>query len=307
MAMRMLVANGCLSPAQATPKTQRLRVARQRLAEDLTATPREAPMEIDLAGCTAVVTGSTAGIGLAIAAGLAGAGARIVITGRTQGRVDQAMKSVRESVPRVDIVGVAADLGTEAGAVNLIRREPEADILVNNLGIFEPRPFFDIPDDEWRRFFEINVLSGVRLSRHYAQGMMQRGWGRIQFISSESALQIPAEMVHYGTTKTAQLAVTRGLAETLAGSGITVNAVLPGPTRSEGVRDFYAKVATAQGESIQDVERDFIRTHHPTSLIQRLAMPEEVANMCVYLASQQASATTGASIRVDGGVVRSIA
>lgn len=264
-------------------------------------------MNIDLTGCTAVVTGSTGGIGLAIAIGLSAAGSRVVITGRTQSRVDQAVELVREHATNPEVVGVAGDLSTLDGVRNLIDQEPEADILVNNLGIFEPKPFFEIPDEDWLRFFEINVLSGVRLSRHYAQGMAQRGWGRIQFISSESALQIPSEMIHYGTTKTAQLAVARGLAETLSGSGVTVNAVLPGPTRSEGVSQFFGQIADAQGKSVQDVERDFIITHRPTSLIERLATPEEVANMCVYLASPQASATTGASIRVDGGVVRSIA
>ena len=264
-------------------------------------------MNVDLTGCTAVVTGSTGGIGLAIAIGLSTAGAKVIVTGRTQGRVDHAVEVVREHATNPDVGGVAGDLSTLDGVRNLIEQEPEADILVNNLGIFEPKPFFDIPDADWLRYFEINVLSGVRLSRHYAQGMVQRGWGRIQFISSESALQIPSEMVHYGMTKTAQLAVARGLAETLSGSGVTVNAVLPGPTRSEGVSQFFDQIAAAQGKSVQDVERDFIITHRPTSLIERLATPEEVANMCVYLASPQASATTGASIRVDGGVVRSIA
>ncbi len=264
-------------------------------------------MNIDLSGCTAVVTGSTGGIGLAIAIGLSAAGSKVVVTGRTQSRVDHAVEVVLEHATNPEVVGVAGDLSTPDGVRNLIEREPEADILVNNLGIFEPRPFFDIPDEDWLRFFEINVLSGVRLSRHYAQGMTKRGWGRIQFISSESALQIPSEMIHYGMTKTAQLAVARGLAETLSGSGVTVNAVLPGPTRSEGVSQLFDQIAATQGKSVQDVERDFIITHRPTSLIERLATPEEVASMCVYLASPQASATTGASIRVDGGVVRSIA
>jgi len=264
-------------------------------------------MHIQLKGRTAIVTGSTAGIGLAIATGLAGTGARVVITGRTQARVDEAIASIKASVSSADVTGVAGDLGTAEGARELIAKFPEADILVNNLGIFEPKPFAEISDEEWMRFFEVNVLSGVRLSRHYAQGMAKRGWGRIQFISSESGLQIPAEMVHYGTTKTAQLAVSRGLAETLAGTGVTVNAILPGPTRSEGVGDFFAKIAKEQGVSQEQVERDFIKTHRPSSLIQRLATVEEVANLSVYLASEQASATNGAAMRVDGGVVRSIA
>jgi NAD(P)-dependent dehydrogenase (short-subunit alcohol dehydrogenase family) len=221
--------------------------------------------------------------------------------------VDEAIATIGRQVTDARLAGVAADLGTSDGAKRLIREVPETDILVNNLGIFEPKAFFDIPDEDWLRFFEVNVMSGIRLSRHYAQGMVKRGWGRIQFVASESALQIPAEMVHYGTTKTAQLAVSRGLAETLAGTGVTVNAVLPGPTRSEGVGGFFGKIAAEQGVSQEQVERDFIATHRPTSLIRRLASVKEVANLCVYLASEQASATTGAAMRVDGGVVRSIA
>lgn len=263
-------------------------------------------MHIDLSHRTAIVTGSTAGIGLAIARGLAASGARVVVTGRTQPRVDEAIATLAGEVPGARVSGVAGDLGTLEGAQALIDAEPSADILVNNLGIFEPKAFFDIPDDDWMRFFEVNVLSGIRLSRHYAQGMAQRGWGRIQFISSESGVQIPTEMVHYGTTKTAQLAVSRGLAETLAGTGVTVNAILPGPTRSEGVGDFFGKIAAEHGKSLAEVERDFISTHRPTSLIQRLATVDEVANLSVYLASEQASATTGAAVRVDGGVVRSV-
>jgi len=263
-------------------------------------------MQIQLKNRRAIVTGSTAGIGLAIAQGLAAAGAHVVVTGRTQARVDEALATIRKHVPNANVSGIAGDLGTREGAEQLIRQEPDTDILVNNLGIFEPKAFFDIPDEDWQRFFEVNVMSGVRLSRHYAQGMAKRGWGRIQFISSESGVQIPAEMVHYGTTKTAQLAISRGLAETLAGTGVTVNAVLPGPTRSEGVGDFFGKIASEQGVSQDAVERDFIATHRPSSLIKRLATVEEVANLCVYLASEQASATTGAAVRVDGGVVRSI-
>lgn len=264
-------------------------------------------MHIDLSGRTAIVTGSTAGIGLAIASGLAGTGAQVVITGRTQARVDEAIASIKSAVPKAKLTGVASDLGSAEGARQLIAQVPDADILINNLGIFEPKPFFEIPDEDWMRFFEVNVLSGVRLSRHYAQGMAKRGWGRIQFVSSESGLQIPAEMIHYGTTKTAQLAVSRGLAEALAGTGVTVNAILPGPTRSEGVGDFFAKIAKDQGISQDQVERDFIQTHRPSSLIKRLATVEEVANLSVYLASEQASATNGSAMRVDGGVVRSIA
>ena len=264
-------------------------------------------MNIDLSNRRAVVSGSTAGIGLAIAKGLARAGAEVVINGRTQARVDEALTSLHEAIPQARLSGVAADLGSAEGIEAFVAQIPETDILVNNLGIFEPKPFFDIPDADWLRFFDVNVMSGVRLSRHYAQGMRDRGWGRVLFLSSESGLQIPPEMVHYGVTKTAQLAVSRGLAETLAGTGVTVNAVLPGPTRSEGVGEFFAKMAAEQRVSLDEMERNFIAEHRPTSLIKRLATVDEVANLVVYLASEQASATTGASLRVDGGVTRSIA
>lgn len=263
-------------------------------------------MQIELNNRTAIVTGSTAGIGLAIASGLAAAGAQVIVTGRTQQRVDDAIATLSKDIPHAKVSGIAADLGTSKGAQELIEAVPAADILVNNLGIFEPKAFFDIPDEDWIRFFEVNVLSGIRLARHYALGMAKRGWGRIQFLSSESGVQIPAEMVHYGTTKTAQLAVSRGLAESLAGTGVTVNAILPGPTRSEGVGDFFGKIAAEKGISQEEVERDFIATHRPTSLIKRLATVDEIANLSVYLASEQASVTTGAAVRVDGGVVRSV-
>jgi len=263
-------------------------------------------MHIDLSKRHAIVTGSTAGIGLAIARGLAAAGAHVVVTGRTQARVDEALAEIAKTVGDARVSGVAGDLGTSAGVRQLIDATPQTDILINNLGIFEPKAFFDIPDEDWLHFFEVNVMSGVRLARHYAQGMAKRGWGRVQFVCSESAVQIPAEMVHYGVTKTAQLAVSRGLAESLAGSGVTVNAILPGPTRSEGVGDFFAKIAAEQGVPLAQIERDFIATHRPSSLIKRLATVDEVANLAVYLASEQASATTGAAMRVDGGVVRSV-
>ncbi|SFC32071.1 NAD(P)-dependent dehydrogenase, short-chain alcohol dehydrogenase family [Collimonas sp. OK412] len=269
-------------------------------------TYRENSMKIDLSDKHAVVSGSTAGIGLAIALGLAQAGATVVVNGRTQERVDQALEQIRGKVPAARLQGIAADLGTADGAALLFKQVLETDILINNLGIFEAKPFFDITDEDWQRFFDVNVMSAVRLSRHYAPGMVKRGWGRVQFLSSESGLQIPKEMVHYGMTKTALLAVSRGLAETLAGSGVTVNAVLPGPTRSEGVGDFFASMARDQGIASEELERDFLKEHRPSSLIQRLATVEEVANMVVYLASVQASATTGAALRVDGGVVRSI-
>jgi NAD(P)-dependent dehydrogenase (short-subunit alcohol dehydrogenase family) len=263
-------------------------------------------MIIDLKNKSAVVTGSTAGIGLAIAKGLAESGADVVVNGRTRLRVDEAIVQIRAEVPNAIVRGLAADLGTADGAAQLIQHVPGADILVNNLGIFEPKQFFDIPDEDWERFFRVNVLSGVRLARHYAPGMVKRGWGRVIFISSESGLQIPAEMIHYGMTKTAQLAVARGLAETVAGTGVTVNAVLPGPTRSEGVEKFVEEFGRQSGKTFAQMEKDFFRTMRPSSLIKRFATNEEVANLVVYLSSQQASATTGASLRVDGGVVRSI-
>jgi NAD(P)-dependent dehydrogenase (short-subunit alcohol dehydrogenase family) len=261
-------------------------------------------MNIDLQGKTAVVTGSTAGIGFAISQGLAECGALVVINGRSEQRVTQAMAQIRSKFPQAKVQGVAADIGTAEGANALLQQVPVADILVNNLGIVELQPFFSITDEDWERFFRVNVLSGVRLARHYTPGMMQRGWGRVIFISSESGLQVPAEMVHYGTTKTAQLAVARGLAETVAGTGVTVNAVLPGTTRSEGVERFVEQLARHSGKSFAQLENEMMA---PSSLLKRFATVDEVANMVVYLASEYASATTGASVRVDGGTVRAIA
>jgi NAD(P)-dependent dehydrogenase (short-subunit alcohol dehydrogenase family) len=258
-------------------------------------------MNLQLNGKTALVTGSTAGIGLAIASALAAEGASVIVNGRTQARVDSAMKITGAAH------GIAADLGTEAGARALIDRFPELDILVNNLGIFEPKPFAEISDDDWRRFFEVNVLSGVRLSRHYIQPMKQKNWGRIVFISSESALQVPAEMIHYGMTKTAQLVVSRGLAETTTGTAVTVNAVLPGPTASEGVDEFVNGLAKSQGVDRQSVEREFFSKARPTSILQRFETPEEIAAVVAFVCSPLASAINGAALRVDGGVVRSIA
>jgi NAD(P)-dependent dehydrogenase (short-subunit alcohol dehydrogenase family) len=264
-------------------------------------------MHIDLSNKRAVVTGSTQGIGFAIAKGLAEAGAHVVINGRSQASVDKARAKLIAEVPRASADTVAADLSGADGVAKLVRAVPETDILVNNLGIFEPKPFEQIVDDDWLRFFQTNVMSGIRLSRAYVDGMRKKNWGRIVFISSESGLNIPVEMIHYGTTKTAQLAVSRGLAESLAGTGVTVNAVLPGPTRSDGVVEFFAKMAKEQGISQAEMEKEFIAKHRPTSIIRRLATVEEVANMVVYVCSPQASATTGAALRVDGGVVRSIA
>jgi len=264
-------------------------------------------MKIELTNKHAIVTGSTSGIGFAIAQGLAAAGAAVTINGRNQRTVDAAKKRLGEQVPHAKVDGIAADLATAAGVSEFLQRISDADILVNNLGIFEPKPFAAITDEDWQRFFDTNVMSGVRLSRHYLPLMMSRGWGRIVFISSESGLNIPPEMIHYGMTKAAQLAVSRGLAEAAAGTGVTVNAVLPGPTRSEGVAEFFAKLAKEQSISNDEMEKQFIAKNRPTSLIQRLATVDEVANLVVYVCSPQASATTGAALRVDGGVVRSIA
>jgi NAD(P)-dependent dehydrogenase (short-subunit alcohol dehydrogenase family) len=263
-------------------------------------------MKIDLSGKRAVVTGSTSGIGFAIIRGLAEAGAAVVINGRSQKNIDGATRRLHEHIPQAKVEGIAADLANAAGVAAFVARVGAADILVNNLGIFEPKPFADISDADWQRFFETNVMSGVRMSRHYLPAMVRRGWGRVVFISSESALNIPVEMVHYGMTKTAQLAISRGLAETVAGTGVTVNAVLPGPTRSEGVADFFAKIAKDEGVAVEELEKQFIATHRPTSLTKRLATVDEVASMVVYVCSPQASATTGAAPRVDGGVVQYI-
>jgi NAD(P)-dependent dehydrogenase (short-subunit alcohol dehydrogenase family) len=258
-------------------------------------------MDLQLNGKTALVTGSTAGIGLAIAQALAKEGAAVIVNGRTEERVRAAMKTSGAAH------GIAADLATEAGAQKLIAEFGQVDILVNNLGIFEPKPFAEITDDDWRRFFEVNVLSGVRLSSHYIGAMKERNWGRIVFISSESALQIPPEMIHYGMTKTAQLAISRGLAETTAGTGVTVNAVLPGPTASEGVTEFVQQLAKGQGTDVAAVEREFFRDVRPSSLIKRFATPAEVAALVAFVCSPLAAAINGAALRVDGGVVRSIA
>jgi NAD(P)-dependent dehydrogenase (short-subunit alcohol dehydrogenase family) len=260
-------------------------------------------MHIDLTGKTAIVTGSTAGIGFAVARGLAEAGASVVVNGRTQVTVDRAVASLAADG---QVRGVAGDLATADGCARLIAAVPDCDILINNMGIFEQKDFFDIPDEDWERFFTTNVMSGVRLSRTYLPGMAARGWGRVVFISSESALNIPAAMIHYGFTKTAQLAVARGLAKRMAGTGVTVNAVLPGPTKSDGVAAMLKDAAEKSGQTIDEVGNAFVRTHRNSSIIQRMASVEEVANMVVYVASQQASATTGATLRVDGGVVDSI-
>ncbi|WP_413723602.1 SDR family NAD(P)-dependent oxidoreductase [Sodalis sp. RH16] len=263
-------------------------------------------MHIDLSGKTALVTASTSGIGFAIANGLARAGAAVVINGRSQDTVDKALAAIAADVPGAVLSGIAADLSDAAGVARLTDAVPKADILVNNAGIYGPKPFFRIDDDEWEHYFQTNVMSGVRLSRFYLPGMLDRNWGRIVFISSESALNIPTEMIHYGVTKTAQLAVAGGLAKLAAGSGVTVNSVLPGPTLSDGVRAMLKGSAEEAGISIEEAGADFVRTQRSTSILQRLATPEEVANLVIYTCSTQASATTGAALRVDGGVVNSI-
>ncbi|OON69069.1 SDR family NAD(P)-dependent oxidoreductase [Hymenobacter sp. CRA2] len=262
-------------------------------------------MDLQLTGKTALVTGSTAGIGLAIARRLAAEGAAVILTGRTEARLADARNSILADTPQAEVRGITVDFGRAADVQQLLAAVPTVDILINNVGIFDPKPFADIPDEDWLRFFEVNVLSGVRLSRHYFPQMLERNWGRILFISSESALQIPQEMIHYGTTKTAQLAVARGLAELTKGTGVTVNSVLPGPTASEGVQDFIGKLA-AEGQTREQAEQDFFQHARPSSLLQRFATPDEVATMVTYLASPLASATNGASVRVDGGTVRSI-
>jgi NAD(P)-dependent dehydrogenase (short-subunit alcohol dehydrogenase family) len=266
-------------------------------------------MNIDLTGKTAVVTGSTIGIGFAIAKGLAETGATVVINGRKRPAVMAAVDAIAKAVPgsSMRLRGVTADLSTAEGCNKLLDEEPNADILVNNVGIFNPQDFFEVPDDEWTRFFDINVMSGVRMSRGYAPGMVQRKWGRIVFISSESGVNIPVEMVHYGMTKTANLAVSRGLAKRLAGTGVTVNAVLPGPTLSEGVEEMLKEEVKKTGKTAEEVGTEFVKAHRSSSIIQRIATVEEVANMVVYACSAQASATTGAALRVDGGVVDTIA
>lgn len=258
-------------------------------------------MKIDLSGKTAIVTGSTGGIGLAIAQGLAEAGADVVITGRSQENVDAALSTITGAAR-----GVVADLGTAEGCAALIAAEQEADILVNNLGVYGRQDYFDISDDEWERYFQINIMSGVRLSRHYAQGMRDRGWGRIQFISSESALNIPADMVQYGVSKSALQGVSRGLAKVLAGTGVTVNTILPGPTRTEGAVSMIKGMADDRGVTPEEMEALFLQEKRPSGLLGRFAAPEEVAAMCVYAASPQASATTGAALKVEGGIVESI-
>jgi NAD(P)-dependent dehydrogenase (short-subunit alcohol dehydrogenase family) len=261
-------------------------------------------MDLQLKGKTALITGSTAGIGFAIARQLAAEGANVIINGRNAERIAAAVAKLKEANPGANISGVPADFSKAEEVAAITQRVPAVDILINNVGIFEPTPFTEITDEDWFRFYEINVLSGVRLSRYYFPKMLQAGWGRIIFISSESAVQIPAEMIHYGMTKTAQLAISRGLAELTTGTNVTVNTVLPGPTRSEGVGDFVINLARTQNITPEQAEADFFKNARPTSIIQRFATVEEVANMVTYVASPLSSATNGAALRVDGGVIK---
>jgi len=263
-------------------------------------------MDLQLTNKKALVTGSTAGIGFAIASLLAQEGASVVMNGRSKERVEDAVKRIQKEKKDSQVTGVAADLGTKEGVDLLTKKVATVDILVNNLGIFEAKPFPEITDEDWLRFFEVNVLSGARLSRFYLPLMLKKNWGRIVFISSESGLNIPVEMIHYGVTKTAQIALARGLAEMTAGTNVTINSVLPGPTRSEGVEKFVQDMAKGQGGDEGAVEKEFFRSIRPSSLLKRFATPEEVAAMVVYVCSARASATNGAALRVEGGVVRSI-
>jgi NAD(P)-dependent dehydrogenase (short-subunit alcohol dehydrogenase family) len=260
-------------------------------------------MDLQLTEKLALVSGSTKGIGLAIATGLAREGAKVIVNGRSENSVADALAKIRQTVPGAKLESFAGDLSEAATTETLVKKFPAVDILVNNLGVFEPKPFEQIPDADWQRFFNVNVLSGVRLSRAYLPGMKHKNWGRIIFISSESGVQIPAEMIHYGMTKTAQLAVSRGLSETCAGTGVTVNAVLPGPTRSDGVDEFVKQMSG--GKPFAEFEKEFFTSVRPSSLLQRFATTEEVANLVVYVCSPLSSATNGAALRVDGGTIRS--
>lgn len=263
-------------------------------------------MNIDLTGKTALVTASTGGIGLAIAQGLAASGAAVVLNGRSEASIQRAREHLLAAVPGATLHGAAADLSNAAGVDKLLAALPSIDILINNAGIFEPEDFFAASDDTWERHWQTNLMSGVRLSRALLPSLVEKGWGRVIFLSSESSRNTPVEMIHYGVSKTAQLALSRGLAKRVAGSGVTVNAVLPGPTLSEGVAAMLREEVERSGEPLEQVAKEFVLTHRPSSIIQRAASVEEVANLVVYVASPQASATTGAALRVDGGIVDDI-
>jgi NAD(P)-dependent dehydrogenase (short-subunit alcohol dehydrogenase family) len=263
-------------------------------------------MDLDLKGKIALVTGSTAGIGFAIAKRLAGEGAEVIVNGRTDERVREAVAKIEKEIRGAKVSGIAANLGSAEGCDKVVREASHVDVLVNNVGIFEPKPFEKITDADWEKFFAVNVMSGVRLSRAYLPAMKQRNWGRIVFISSESGLQIPAEMIHYGMTKTAQLAIALGLAETCEGTNVTVNSVLPGPTASEGVTEFVSNLATQQKMSPAEFEKEFFKNARPTSILKRFIEPDEIANVVAFVCSPLASAITGAAVRADGGVIRSI-
>src|ERR1700749_3456340 len=277
-----------------------------RSADILNRPLMENPMNIDLSGKTALVTGSTAGIGYAIAKGLAASGAAVVLNGRKQASVDAAVKRLGGEVSGAKLRGIAGDVSTEEGCKALVAAVPQVDILVNNAGIFEPKDFFEIPDADWSRFFEVNVMSGIRLSRAYLAGMLKRNWGRIVFISSESGLNIPTEMIHYGTTKTAQLAIARGLAQLTRGTAVTVNSLLPGPTLSEGVETFVKDLARQNKQSVDEAAANFVKQHRPSSLLQRFASVDEIANMVVFVASKEAALSNGAAVRAEGGIVDTI-
>lgn len=260
-------------------------------------------MQIKLDGKIAVVSGSTVGIGLGVAKSLAACGAKVVVNGRTQDKVDQAIAAIKSEVTDAELIGVAADLSSAEGCKVLTDAVPSADILVNNLGIYATEDFFSTDDDTWQHFFDVNVMSAIRLSRHYASSMAEKGWGRVVYVASESAVNIPSDMIHYGVSKTALLGLSRGLAKRLAGTGVTVNAVLPGPTLSEGVEEFLADMAKENDMTIEQAGVKFVKENRPSSVIQRMATVEEVANMITYTCSEQASATSGSALRVDGGVV----
>jgi NAD(P)-dependent dehydrogenase (short-subunit alcohol dehydrogenase family) len=263
-------------------------------------------MNLQLQGKTALITGATSGIGFAIAHALAAEGASIIINGRTDETVNKAKSRILSDFPQAHIQGIAADLSSAEGMKALLNKAPEVDMLINNLGIFDFKPFEQIDDDEWLHFFQVNVLSGVRLARHHLSRMKQRNWGRIIFISSESGICPPAEMVHYGMTKSAQLSISRSLAESCTGTGVTVNAVLPGPTRTEGAEAAFARIAAESGKSLAETETDFFAQARPTSILKRFIDPKEVASLVAYICSPLSAATQGAALRVDGGVVRSI-